>query len=109
VSAPTTFDGARLATQTWLTLPEAAFYLGYTTERMKDPHKAFHAFVVRHGIKRGYLGRALRFRRAMLDQLVSGEPTCGQWAGDLKLEVRSSKDEKTARDVASVDGPGGHQ
>ena len=68
-------DGARLAKQTYLTLPEAAFYLGYTHESYRNPRKAFHGQVGRHALPRCYRGRRLLFRRDDLDAFVAGPST----------------------------------
>lgn len=64
-------DGGRLARQTYLTFPEAAFYLGYTHEQYRNPLKAFHGLVERHGLPRLYRGRRVLFLRRDLDRFVT--------------------------------------
>jgi hypothetical protein len=77
-----TFDADALARRTYLRTDEAAFYLGYTTDRYRDPRAAFMEAVRRLGpraIPRLYQGRRVLFSRRDLDRLL--RPRNGPEAG----------------------------
>lgn len=72
------FDGAALARQTWLTGPEAAFYMGYRSDRYKNVYNAWAMFRKRNNIRRGFIGGRAYYRRTELDRLIQHALDAGQ-------------------------------
>jgi hypothetical protein len=70
-------DPAELRGATYLTVEQAARYVGYAPDRYPHPEKAFMKWVDRCGslrLPKCYRGRKVLFRRADLDRVVAFVP-----------------------------------